>query len=88
MSEPCDLTAVEARRLIGAKRLSSSELLESCIGRIESVDHAVNAMVSRDFERARATAKAADAATVRGDVLPALHGLPIGIPPPSAPSPR
>lgn len=79
MSEPCDLTAVEARRLIGAKQLSSSELLESCIGRIESVDHAVNAMVSRDFERARATAKTADAATMRGDVLPALHGLPIGI---------
>jgi Asp-tRNA(Asn)/Glu-tRNA(Gln) amidotransferase A subunit family amidase len=77
--EPCDLTAVEARRLIGAKQLSSSELLESCIARIETVDHAVNAMVARDFDRARAAAKAADAATVRGDTLPALHGLPIGI---------
>jgi amidase len=79
MSEPCELTAVEARRLIGTKQLSSSELLESCIGRIESVDHAVNAMVSRDFERARATAKAADVSTMRGDTLPPLHGLPIGI---------
>ena len=43
------------------------------------MDHAVNAMVARDDERARATAKAADAATMRGDDLPALHGLPIGI---------
>jgi amidase len=77
--EPCDLTAVEARRLIGTKQLSSSELLESCIGRIEAVDHAVNAMVARDFDRARVAAKAADAAVVRGDVLPALHGLPVGI---------
>lgn len=77
--EPCDLTAVEARRLIGTKKLSSSELLESCIGRIETVDHAVNAMVARDFDRARSAAKAADAAVVRGDTLPALHGLPIGI---------
>ena len=77
--EPCELTAVEARRLIGAKQLSSSELLESCIGRIEAVDHAVNAMVARDFDRARVTAKAADAATMRGDALPLLHGLPIGI---------
>src|ERR1700761_3281948 len=77
--EPCDLTAGEARRLIGAKRLSASELLESCIARIEAVDPAVNAMVARDFDRARVAAKAADAATVRGDTLPALHGLPIGI---------
>ncbi len=77
--EPCELTAVEARRRIGAKQLSSAELLESCIGRIEAVDHAVNAMVARDFDRARVTAKAADAAVARGDALPPLHGLPVGI---------
>lgn len=77
--EPCDLTAVEARRLIGARSLSAAELLESCIARIEAVDPAVNAMVARDFDRARATAKAADAATARGEALPPLHGLPIGI---------
>jgi amidase len=79
MSEPCDLTAVAARRLIGAKRLAPSELLESCIARIEAVDHAVNAMVARDFDRARASAKAADAAVLHGDALGPLHGLPIGI---------
>ena len=77
--EPCDLTAVEARRLIGTKQLSSAELLESCIARIEAVDPAVNAMVARDFDRARVSAKAADAAVARGDALPALHGLPVGI---------
>jgi amidase len=79
MTEPCDLTAVEARRLIGAKKLAPSELLQSCIDRIEAVDHAVNAMVARDFTRARATAGAADPAVMRGDDLPPLHGLPIGI---------
>ena len=79
MTEPCDLTAVEARRLIGAKRLAPSELLASCIERIEAVDHAVNAIPARDFERARDAAKRADAAVARGDDLPALHGLPIGI---------
>ena len=77
--EPCDLTAVEARRLIGVKQLSSSELLESCIARIEAVDHAVNAMVARDFEQARVAAKAADTAVAGGDALGPLHGLPIGI---------
>jgi amidase len=79
MNEPCDLSAVVARRLIGRKKLAPSELMESCIARIEAVDHAVNAMVARDFDRARATAKAADAAVARGEDLPPLHGLPIGI---------
>ena len=65
--------------MIGAKQLAPTELLESCITRIEAVDHAVNAMVARDFDRARATAKLADAAVARGDSLGPLHGLPIGI---------
>jgi len=79
MTELCDLTALEARTLIGRKKLSASELLESCITRIEAVDHAVNAMVARDFDRARAAAKKADEATARGDKLPPLHGLPFGV---------
>jgi amidase len=79
MTEPCDLTAVEARRLIGTKRLAPSELLASCIDRIETVDHAVNAIPARDFDRARAAAKRADEAVARGEELAALHGLPIGI---------
>jgi amidase len=79
MTEPCDLPAVEARRMIGAKQLAPSELLQSCIARIESVDHAVNAMVARDFGRARVAARAADDAVARGHALGALHGLPIGI---------
>ena len=77
--DACDLTATEARRRIGAKQLSPVELTQSCIARIESVDHAVNAMVARDFERATAAAQAAEAAVMRGAALPALHGLPVGI---------
>jgi Asp-tRNA(Asn)/Glu-tRNA(Gln) amidotransferase A subunit family amidase len=77
--EPCDLGAVEARALIAAKKLSATELLESCIHRIDSVDHAVNAMVARDDDRARAAAKNADQAVSRGDALGSLHGLPIGV---------
>lgn len=77
--QPCDLSAVEARALIGAKKLSATELTESCIARIEAVDHAVNCMVARDFDGARAAARAADAAVARGDALGPLHGLPVGI---------
>ena len=79
MTEPCDLPATEARRLIGAKALSPVELMASCIARIEAVDHAVNAVVARDFERATAAAYAAEAAVLRGDPLPPLHGLPVAI---------
>ena len=79
MTEPCDLTALEARRLIGAKKLSASELLESCVARIAAVNPAVNAMTAMDVEASRVTAKAADEATMRGDQLPLLHGLPLGI---------
>ena len=79
MTEPCDLPATEARRLIGAKALSPVELMQSCIARIEAVDPAVNAMVARDFERAAVAAHAAEAAVMRGDALPPLHGLPVGI---------
>lgn len=79
MTEPCDLDATAARRLIGQKRLSPVELMESCIARTEAVDHAVNAVVARDFDRARTEARAAEDAVARGDALPALHGLPVGV---------
>ncbi|MEC9186014.1 MAG: amidase family protein, partial [Pseudomonadota bacterium] len=79
MTEPCDLSAVEARRLIGRKALSPVELTDSCIARIEAVDGAVNAMVTRCFERAREEAKAAEKAVSRGDELGVLHGLPMGV---------
>ena len=79
MTEPCDLTAVEARRLIGRKALSPLELTDSCIARIEAVDGNVNAMVTRCFDRARSEAKAAEHAVARGDDLGLLHGLPMGV---------
>ncbi len=76
---PCDLPAAEARRLIGERRLAPSELMESCVQRIEAVDPAVNAMVARDFDRARSAARAADEAVARGEALGPLHGLPLGV---------
>ena len=79
MTEPCDLSATEARRLIGRKALSPVELLDSCLERIGEVNHAVNAMVAMDEDRARATAKEAEDAVMRGEELPPLHGLPVAI---------
>jgi Asp-tRNA(Asn)/Glu-tRNA(Gln) amidotransferase A subunit family amidase len=78
-TEPCDLPAVEARRLIGRKALSPVELLESCLGRIEAVNGAVNAFVALDTDRARAAARGAEEAVMRGGEFGPLHGLPVGI---------
>ena len=79
MTELCDLSAVEARRLIGRKALSPGELTAACIARIESADGSVNTMVTRCFDRARSEAQAAEDAVMRGDDLGALHGLPMGV---------
>jgi amidase len=73
------LSAVDLRRRIGSKELSPVEILEACIERIEQIDPAVNALTATCFERARTEAKAAEAAVLRGDRLPLLHGLPTGI---------
>jgi amidase len=77
--QPCELPAVEARRLIGTKRLSPVELLESCIAQIEAIDPAVNAIPARDLPAAREAARAAERAVMRGDALGPLHGLPVAI---------
>ncbi len=79
MTEPCELSALEARRLIAERRLSPVELLESCLRRIERVNPAVNAFVALDVERAREAARAAERAVKSGEALGPLHGLPLGV---------
>lgn len=79
MREPCDLTAGEARVLIGQKRLAARELLESCIRRIERVNGAVNAIVAHDYPHARQAAASVDEAVARGATLGPIAGLPVGI---------
>jgi Asp-tRNA(Asn)/Glu-tRNA(Gln) amidotransferase A subunit family amidase len=73
------LSATELRRLIGARQLSPVELLDACIARIQRYNPAVNAVTATDFERARARAREAEAAVMRGDALGPLHGLPLGV---------
>jgi Asp-tRNA(Asn)/Glu-tRNA(Gln) amidotransferase A subunit family amidase len=79
MAEPCDLSAVEARGLIGRRRLSPVELLKSCFKRIADVNPAVNAVVALDAVRAMAAARRAEEAVMKGGALGALHGLPLGV---------
>ena len=79
MNKPCDLSAFEARRLIGARQLSPIELLDSCIERIESVNPSVNAMVATCYERAREEAQVQTDHLMTGQKLAPLFGLPLGV---------
>ncbi|MFT5174016.1 MAG: amidase [Gammaproteobacteria bacterium] len=79
MTNPCDLSATEARRLIGTCELSPLELLDSCIAQIGRINPTVNAVTGTDFERATQAAKAAEQAAQRKHPLGPLHGLPLGI---------
>jgi Asp-tRNA(Asn)/Glu-tRNA(Gln) amidotransferase A subunit family amidase len=79
MTEPCDLTAVEARRLMRDRKLSPVELLESCIARIGKTNATVNAMVAMDLDAARRRAREIEQATGRGEDAGLLAGLPVGV---------
>ncbi|BEU26894.1 amidase family protein [Paraburkholderia sp. 22B1P] len=74
-----ELSAVDARRLIGAGELSPVELLDACLTRIETIEPSINALAATAFERARGEAKRAQEAVARREPLGALHGLPIGV---------
>jgi Asp-tRNA(Asn)/Glu-tRNA(Gln) amidotransferase A subunit family amidase len=76
---PCDLSATEARALIGSKGLSPVELVESCLRRVDLVNRQVNGIVAVDAERAYREARDAEQAVMRGDALGPLHGLPVAV---------
>ncbi|MGI9412409.1 MAG: amidase family protein [Hyphomicrobiales bacterium] len=72
-------TAGELAALLRNRDLSSVELTQYFIDRIERHDKKLNAVVVRDFDRALEAARAADAALARGEVAGPLHGLPMTI---------
>jgi len=62
-----------------ARRVGALELLDHLIARAERHNPAINAIVVRDVERARARAAEADAARRRGESWGRLHGLPMTV---------
>jgi amidase len=60
-------------------KLSSVELLDAYLARVDERDGALNAVVATDVDRARAEAAAADDAACRGESLGPLHGLPMTV---------
>ena len=72
------MTATELAAALAARQVSAVELTQRAIARIERHDRAINAICVRDFERALAAARDADAARARGETG-ALLGVPITV---------
>jgi amidase len=73
-----DASATDLVAALAARRIGALELTDEAIARIEARDGPINAVVVRDFDRARDAARAADAALARGERGPLL-GLPMTI---------
>ncbi len=72
-------SATSLARAIREKSLSSVEVVESYLRRIDALNGTLNAIVQLDAEGAIAAARRADAQLANGADLGALHGLPITI---------
>ncbi len=80
--EICLRPATELAQLIRTRQLSSRELLELYLGRMDRLDPVLNAVVTVDADRARADAARADQLTAAGDpdaAIGPLHGLPMTV---------
>jgi amidase len=72
-------SAGDLATLLRNRDLSSVELTEYFIDRIERFDESLNAIPVHDFERALDAARNADAVLARGNLIGPLHGLPMTI---------
>jgi amidase len=72
-------SAVNAARMIAGKAISSRELLELELARIDAVNPVVNAVVELRRDAAWHAAAVADDATASGRAVGALHGVPMTI---------
>src|ERR1700749_392487 len=72
-------SATEIARHIRERKVGALEVLEHFLARVAKYNPRLNAIIWLDAERARARAKAADAALARGEVWGPLHGVPMTI---------
>jgi amidase len=79
MDELLYTSATSLAQAIRDKRVSSYEVVEACIHRIEAVNPQLNAVVQLAADTALAQARQADDALARGEVKGPLHGVPITV---------
>jgi amidase len=64
---------------LASGQISACELLQVCLDRVDSIGHALNAVIVRDLDRAFAAARRGDDLRARGDALGRLAGLPMTV---------
>lgn len=79
MSELIYASAAALAQAIRTKEVSSREVVEACLGRIEQVNSRLNAVVQINVESALAQAQQADNELGRGHIRGPLHGVPMTI---------
>jgi aspartyl-tRNA(Asn)/glutamyl-tRNA(Gln) amidotransferase subunit A len=72
-------SAAELAALVARRAVSPVELVEGALARIERSQAVLNAFITVCAEEARAAARAAEAAVMRGDALEPLHGVPFAV---------
>lgn len=73
------LTIEAASRALRSGELTCSELVEGALRRVEDTNPRIGSFISVFADKARAAARAADAALAAGEPVGPLHGIPIGI---------
>ena len=79
MTSIYQLSASELAKKIKSKEISSTELTQTYIDRIEKYDESINSVVVRIFDKALEDANKADKALENGEYWGPLHGLPMTI---------
>lgn len=78
-SQPYEMTAAEAASLIADRKLTISELTESCLARISERDALVKAWIHVDPAMALRKARELDKVLIHSGARGPLHGLPFGV---------
>src|SRR5438067_1584277 len=72
-------SAAELAQLIAGRKVSAVETVDAVLDRIERAQPALNAFITVCAEEARAAAKDAEAAVMRGETWGPLHGVPFAV---------
>ena len=79
---PADVPFLSGSELAAAirnRKISASAALEAMIDRVERFNKPLNAVIVKDYKRARSRARAADRALKRGEIWGPIHGVPFTV---------
>ncbi len=79
MDKLYSLSATEMKKLLQNKEVSSLEITNSVIDRIEKTDSEIKAYISYNFDEARKQAQIADEKRAKGETVSDIAGIPVAV---------